>query len=100
MNTDKKLQLIESGKMSDTLLNVFGDKIRETSLEHLARLKSNYKSGKSDQATLSSGVAAICALDDLLEKLTKDVRTGNKVSREIREDAHTRSDDPDTFPIA
>lgn len=96
MNNEKKLELINRGKESDIVLSLFGDRIRQASAKALDKLKSSYRAGQADALTLQSGVASICALDDLYAELVRDVKTGNSASKDI----HDNRESNNHFPIA
>jgi len=51
------------------------DLLRE---QNLAELKSDYRAGKFDAVRVQSKIAALCVLDDIETKLTRQVATGQK----------------------
>lgn len=86
-----KIQLVSEARVSDALLQRFGEKIAQAKESALAKLKSNYRAGNTDAVTLASGVAAYCALEDFESLLTKDIRQGRSAAKELYDD-HGRSE--------
>lgn len=58
----------------------------------LQRIKSNFKVGKTDAVTLSSGLAALFELDDLEAEIKASITRANKVSKELYEQPGKPSD--------
>ena len=88
MSTEKKLTLIEAGKISDTLLNLFRDRIRAQKDKELKRLTTQFAQdqqlGKAtDPQILAARVAAYCAIEGFESELDKEVAIGRKASSEV-----------------
>lgn len=82
---EKKLELVALGRNASLLLDNFGTYLEIAKERRIKELKMAYKAGKNDAVTLSSILAAYCALDDLASELERDVRAGNRNSKEMND---------------
>jgi len=82
---ERKLALIQNGKMADILLRELGQRIRARQEVTLKVLSQNFRSGQYTEASLASGVAAYCALEDLHSDLVKESTKGNQAQKELND---------------
>ncbi len=82
---DKYLSLITEGKSADIVYQSCVEFIRTRHDHELRKLKSLFRDGKNDPITLSSGISAMCALDDLESDLKKKVMVGRNASAKLSE---------------
>lgn len=81
----KRLQTINQGKAASFVADQTGDLIDEMKKTKLALLIQHYRNGKTDIETYISGVASICALDDLQKDLHRRIVRGRSEEHKERE---------------
>jgi hypothetical protein len=77
----KRLQAIEVGRVSDTLLNVFGEKLTHHKERQLKKVLTTHRMGERDKVHLE--LAAYCALEDFESELKKEVMAGRNAAKEL-----------------
>lgn len=82
---EKKLEVVGQGRVAEVILTHVNDRIELQLKKALNRLKSDFRNGKTDSVTLSSGLAAYCALEDFKADLMRDVKNGQSAAKELHE---------------
>lgn len=77
----KRLQSIEVGRVSDTLLNVFEEKLATFKEKRLKSLIQAHRMMDSNKVNLE--LAAYCALEDFESELKKEVTAGRNAAKEL-----------------
>lgn len=83
MSHDKSLQLIQTGRMAQIVLDQFKEKIDSRKAHALSKLTQLSRSGCSDPVALASRLAAYCELEDFETELTKEVTRARKAAEEM-----------------
>lgn len=84
---EKRLETINRGRVAEVILTHLNERIEDQLKKALNRLKMDYRNGKTDSVTLSSGLAAYCALEDFQSDLMREVKNGQSAAKEIHEHA-------------
>lgn len=91
MDNEKKIQIVNEGRMADLMFNQAKSFIESQKKLALNNLLGNFRAGKQDVVTLSSGIAAICALEDLESAIVKTIKRGNDASHKLMEERNDSS---------
>lgn len=83
MNTEKKLEIINAGKLTALAAQQLSGIIEDQLTRKLQELSQAYRGGRTDQASLVAIVAGYCALEDLRADMIKRIRAGERVSQDI-----------------
>lgn len=79
---DRRLNIVSTGKMAEIAWQHFGDDLKTQRDTVINQLKNAYRSGKNDIGALAGGVAALCALDDLEDRILKKVKRSIELNKE------------------
>jgi hypothetical protein len=83
---DKKLQILNDGKMAMLAYQHMNAIISDMKAKKVAELCMNFRSGKIDQATLASGVAGFCSLEELEMEIKRRIFKGERASQELNQE--------------
>lgn len=81
--SERLLEARNRGGIAAALLDHLTPYISETKATILSSLMVKYRQGEADFTGLLSGVAALCALEDLENNFKQDIARGEKASKEI-----------------
>lgn len=76
-----KAETVAKGTMAEVGLQVCESTAKKQRENYLNELKGLYRNGTCDGPLLFAKVAAICALDDLLSDLNRQIKTGRKTDQ-------------------
>jgi hypothetical protein len=79
---DRRLNIVSTGKMAEIAWQHFGEDLEAQRDAVLQTLKNQHRLGKNDLGALAGGVAALCALDDLKERILKKVKRSIELNKE------------------
>ncbi len=83
--TEKKLGLIQTGRVADILLEQFSQRIAARKEIAIKRLAQAHRAGTATQAEYAAGMGAYCALEDLHTDLVKESTKGHTAQKEIND---------------
>ena len=78
--TEKLISEMNSGRMGQLVMSHLEPLFNLLRAQHMAELKSDYRAGKFDAVRVQSKIAALCVLDDLEAKLTRQVVAGQRAT--------------------
>lgn len=77
---EKQLSAINSGRMGELVWNHLEPIFTHLRTQHLSEMKSDFRAGKFDAVRVQSKIAALCDLDDIEAKLTRQVAKGQRAT--------------------
>ncbi len=80
IDAEKLISEMNSGRMGQLAMSHLEPIFALLRAQHMAELKSDYRAGKFDPIRVQSKIAALCVLDDIEAKLTRQVATGQKAT--------------------
>lgn len=81
----KLLEIAQEGRLAEALKLHFGPVVKERIQSELNKMKSSFRGGKVDSVTLSSHLAALCALEDLERDLDQKIKRAQQSTKGILE---------------
>lgn len=81
--TERQITVIQQGRTASALLREARPILEEQHSDALSRLKAIFRDGNYNEAKLASGIAELCAIDDLIQRLDARVESANTVQKEI-----------------
>lgn len=79
---EKKLAIIAEAQISRAILVNLEPIIEKQSEAIVDLLKANFREGKCDIVEMSSLVAQLCALDDIINKLSSKINRSERINHE------------------
>ena len=80
---DKTLSVINNGKMAEIAYQHFHSYVEAQKADVLSSLKNSYRNGNNDSVLLASGIACLCMLDDLENKIVKKIKQGRTENKGV-----------------
>lgn len=90
---DQAITRMNEGRMADVALSYCRQFVDEAISEIHGSLENDYRSGKTDAVTLSSKIAAVTALKDLIVSMEAKIKLGHRAQRE-RDESASESGNP------
>lgn len=82
---EQQLSAVNQGKMADVIIREIEPYFERQTMEIIAKLKSEYRSGSSSMPSLLSKVGELCALEDLKNRLKQDSKKGLRNMEEMND---------------
>lgn len=83
MNIEKRLEVVNEGKLTALAVQQLSGIIDQQLVRKLQEMSQAYRGGRTDQATLIALVAGYCALEDLRADMIKRIRAGERASENL-----------------
>lgn len=80
---NKKLSQVGEGKAARLVMSHMQSDLEYQRHAIVSRLKAMHRSGEATEAKLLAGIAELCTLDDLENRLNQKIRRGDNASKEI-----------------
>jgi len=86
MNIERRLEIINDGKISQLAFAELQQVLSEAKRQKIVELAQLYRLGKFDHMELVTTLAEYCAYEDLEQGLIAKIKRGEKLSREFNKE--------------
>lgn len=87
MNEENLISRRQKGAMASHLYGPISEYFEIQRKETLSNLMVKYRQGELEHVGLVSGIAVLCVLEDIENKIKQDINRGERAAKEIIENA-------------